>query len=69
MKLGTVTKLHKKNKETSKKIDYDVMLENCDVIVIFPIFGQFRAIRKPDSGRIVCKTCVSIKSNHLSYKD
>ena len=31
------------------------MSENCDAIVIFPIFGQFGAIRKPDSRRIVCK--------------
>ena len=39
MKLGPVTKLDKKNKTTSKKIDFDVMSENCDVIVIFQIFG------------------------------
>ena len=32
------------------------MSENWDVIVIFKIYGQFRAIQKPDSGRIVCKT-------------
>ena len=31
------------------------MFENCDVIIIFLIYGQFKAIRKPDSGRIVCK--------------
>ena len=24
------------------------MLENCDFIIIFPIYGQFGAIRKPD---------------------
>ena len=45
MKLGAVTKLDTKNKTTSKKIDDDVILANCDVIVIFPIYGQFRAIR------------------------
>ena len=39
MKLGPVTKLDKRNKATSKKIDLDVMSENCDVIVIFWIFG------------------------------
>ena len=55
MKLGPVTKLDKGNKTTSKN-DYDVMLENCDVIVIFPIYGQFGAIWKSDSGCIVCKT-------------
>ena len=45
------------------------MLENFDVIVIFWIYGQFAAIRKPDSGRIVCKTYIFIKSNLLSYKN
>ena len=69
MKLGPVTKLDKRNKTTSKKIDDDVMSENCDVIVICPISDQFGAIRKPDSGRIVCKTYISINSNLLSYKN
>ena len=49
MKLGPVTKLDKRNKITSKKIDVDIMSENCDVIVIFRIFGQFGAVRRPDS--------------------
>ena len=53
----------------SKKIDDEVMLENCDVIVIFPICDQFRAIWEPDSGRIVCNTYVFISSNLLSYKN
>ena len=48
MKLGPVTKLDNKNKATSKRIDCDVKSENHDVIVIFPIYGQFGAIRKPD---------------------
>ena len=68
MKLGPVTKLDKKNKTTSKKIDGD-MLENCDVIVIFSIYGQFGAIRKPDSEHIVCKTHIFINSKVLSYKN
>ena len=66
MKLGPVTKLDKKNKTTSKKLGNDVMLKNCDVIVIFPIYDQFGAIRKPDSGCSVCKTYIFINSN-LSY--
>ena len=37
MKFGPVTNLGKKNKTTSKKFDDDVMSENCEVIVIFPI--------------------------------
>ena len=60
MKLGPVTKLDKRDKtpkkKKKKKKDDDVMSETCDVIVIFQIYGQFRAIRKPDSGRVVCKT-------------
>ena len=45
------------------------MSAKCDVIVNFPIYGQFGAIRKPDSGRIVCKTYMFINSNLLSYKN
>ena len=67
MKLGPVTKLNKRNKTTSKKSNYDVMSVNCDVIVIFPIYGQFGAIRKLDSGCIVCKTYIFINNNFLSY--
>ena len=55
MKLGPVTKL-----------DHDVMLENFDVIVIFTIHGQFGAIWQPDTGRIICKSCVFITTNLLS---
>ena len=69
MKLGTVTKLDKRNKIMSKKFDDGVMLENCDVVVIFPIYSQFGAIWKPDSGRIVCKTYIFTKSDFLSYKN
>ena len=67
MKLGPGTKLDKRNK-MSKKFDEDVMLANCDVI-IFPIYDQFGAIRKPDSGHIICKTYIFINSNLLSYKN
>ena len=49
MKLGRVTKLDKTNTTTLKKLEDDAMLANCDVIVIFPIYGQFGAIWKPDS--------------------
>ena len=59
MKFGPVTKFDKRNKTTSKKND---------VLVIFPIFDQFGAIQKPDSGRIVRKTYIFIKNNLLSYK-
>ena len=45
MKLRPVTKLNKRNKTTSKNDD-NVMSENYDVAVIFPIYGQFEAIKK-----------------------
>ena len=69
MKLGPVTKLDKKNKSRSKKIDKDVMSEYCDVIVIFTIYGQFGGTQKPDSGGIVCKTYDFIITNLLSSKN
>ena len=45
------------------------MSANCDVIVIFPIYGQFGAIWKPDYGGIAAKTCIFINSHLLSYKN
>ena len=56
-------------KQNVKKIDDDVMLADCYVIVIFQIYGQFGAIRKPDSKRIVWKTYIFIKSKLLSNKN
>ena len=35
------------NKASSKKFEDDVMLRNCDVIVIFLIYIQYGAFRKP----------------------
>ena len=60
MELGSVTKLDKRNKIPSKKIGDDVMSENYDAIVIFPTYGQFGAIWKPDCERIVYKTDIFI---------
>ena len=56
MKLGPVIKIDKRDKAISN----DVMMVNCDVIVIFLIYGQFLAIRKPDSGLIVSKTYITL---------
>ena len=44
------------------------MSTNCEVLVIFPIFGQFGAILKPNSVGIVCKTYILIKNNLLPSK-
>ena len=69
MKPKPVTKRDKRNKNNVKKINDEVMSANCDVIVIFLSYGQFGAIRKPSSGRIVCKTYISINWNVLSYEN
>ena len=62
MKLEAVTKLDNRNSATSKKIDDDVTSANYDAIVIFPIYGQVAAIRKPDPGRIVRRTDIFINT-------
>ena len=51
-----------------KKTNDDVMPANSEVIVIFLIYSQFAAFQGPDSGHIVCKTYIFIKSNILSCK-
>ena len=63
------TKLDKKNKTTSKKVDDDVISQNCDIIIISPIYDQFGTIQKPDYRRMVCKIYVFISSNLISYKN
>ena len=40
MKLEPVTKLEGRRETTLKKLDDDVMSENCDITVIFPIFDH-----------------------------
>ena len=45
------------------------MSANCDVIVIFLIYGHFEAIWKPDSRHIVCEAYIFINSNLYSYKN
>ena len=66
MKLRPVTKIDKKNKTTSKKIDVDVMSKNCEAIVIFWLCGLFGAFWRPDSGHKVCKSYIFSNSNLLS---
>ena len=46
-------------------------MTSCEQIVTLSSFynyGQFAAIRKSDSGRMVYKTYIFINSNLLSYK-
>ena len=58
MKLKPVTKIDKTNKQSQKKIDDDVISANYDIIFSFRNYGQFEAIQRRDSGRIVCKTYI-----------
>ena len=53
VKLGPVTKIDKRNKTASKNLAM-MSCWHCyfDIIVIFPIYGPFEAIEKPDSGCI-----------------
>ena len=44
------------------------MSTNCEVILIFPIYGQFGAMQKPDSGWMISNTYSFIDSNLFSYK-
>ena len=69
MKLGTLIKLDSRNNMTSRKIDDNVMRVNYDEVFIFPNYGQFEAICKPDSQRIVHKTYIFLKNYSLSYKN
>ena len=45
------------------------MSENYDVIVIFRIFVQFGAVRRPDSGHRAWKDYVFSNRDFLSYKN
>ena len=56
----------KKNTAKSKIICNYVMSANCDDIFFFPIYGQFAAIWKSGSRRMVCKTYVFINSSNIS---
>ena len=65
MKPGPVSKIDKKYNGNEN----DIMSANCDIIVSFPIYGQFGAIRKPDVGCIACKSFIFVNNNFLFYKN
>ena len=52
-----------------QKIEDNFISVNCDFSVIFLIYGQFGAMRKPDSGRTVYKTCTFNNTRYLSCKN
>ena len=62
IKLGPVTKLGKRKKTKSKKFDDDV-------IVVFTIYVYIGAIWKLDFRHIICKICIFINGNPLSYQN
>ena len=51
-KLNFTRKMKQRQK---KKIDDDAISETYYVIVMLLIYVKFRAMRKPDCGRLVCK--------------
>ena len=52
-----------------KKFEDEVTSANYDVIVIFPIYDQFGAIREPDSGCKVHNSQLLINNDLLSNKN
>ena len=69
MKFGPKTKLEKRHIRTLKEFEGDVLLGNCNVIVIFPIYDQFGVMQKTDFGRIVYITYIFINLNLFSYQN
>ena len=67
--LDQLLNLSRKTKQRQKRLDDNDMSKFFDVIVIFLIRGQFGAIQKPDSGCIVCHSCIFINSILLYYKN
>ena len=68
MKLGAVTKIYKENTSTSKLSEDDVLLANCDVFFL-TIYPKFRAIRKPESRRMVYKICFILHKLKIELKN
>ena len=56
----------------AKKRQKNLILKSCwevNFIVTFPIYGEFEAIQKLNTGRMVCKTYISSNRSLLSYKN
>ena len=49
MKLGLVTKIDKRNKTTLKNLTMQPCQQIVKPLFFFPIYGQFGAIRNPES--------------------
>ena len=69
MKFEPITKFDERNTLTSKEKKGDgIMSAHREVILIFPIYGQFVAIWKPGFARKVFNIHILINSNILSFK-
>ena len=60
-------KFYKRKRKKHRKNDNDVMSASFDAIAIFPTYGQFGAIPKPDFRCIVCKTYSFTYSNIVTF--
>ena len=69
MKLEQQLNLTRERRQCQKKFNEDFVLVDFKIIVIFAIYDQFVPTRKPESGRIVCKSYIFIDSNLLSYEN
>ena len=69
MKWNLAAKPEKENTTAVKKFVDDVISTNSGIIIIFPLKVHFGAIRKSESGCMICKTNISISSSFLSYQN
>ena len=69
MKPGPLFKLNKRNIKTSEKLENDLMLANCDAIVLFSILSLFRTIPDTESGQMLHDIKIFISFHLLSKKN
>ena len=63
MKLGPITKLNKRNMAMSKNLTMTSCRQIVSSLSFFQFMAKFGAIRKPDCGRMVCKSDIFINNN------
>ena len=67
MKLGPLFILNKRNTKTSEKLENDLMLANCDAIVLFSILSLL-TIPETESGQMLHDLKIFISFHLLSNK-
>ena len=68
MKLGPLFILNKRNTKTSEKLENDLMLANCDAIVLFSILSLFWTIPETESRQMLHDIKIFISFHLLSNK-